>query len=70
MPSQVSAEKLGDAILQSVEHGGFPQDEHVASATVPASALPKLLEVVGRAKEDTKVRGVSIFSLHSANDQT
>jgi hypothetical protein len=56
MSSQVSAEKLGDAILQSVEHGGFPQDEHVASAAVPSSALPKLLEVVGRAREETKVR--------------
>lgn len=55
MSSQVSAEKLGDAILQSVEHGAFPQDEHVASASVPSSALPKLIEIVGKAKEDTKV---------------
>ncbi|EAT88675.1 hypothetical protein SNOG_03470 [Parastagonospora nodorum SN15] len=52
MSTQVSAEKLGDAILQSVEHGAFPQDEHVASASVPSSALPKLLELVGKAKED------------------
>lgn len=57
MSSQVSAEKLGNAILQSVEHGVFPQDEDVASASVPPSALPKLLEIVGKAKEDTKVRG-------------
>lgn len=55
MSTQISAEKLGDALLQSVEHGAFPQDEDVASAPVPASALPKLLEVVGKAKEDTKV---------------
>lgn len=54
MSSQVSPEQLGDATLQSVEHGGFPQDEHVASAAVPASALPKLLELVGRAREITK----------------
>jgi centromere/kinetochore protein ZW10 len=59
MSTQVSAEKLGDAILQSVEHGAFPQDEHVASATVPSSALPKLLEIVGKAKEDTKVRAIN-----------
>jgi centromere/kinetochore protein ZW10 len=57
---QVSAEKLGDAILQSVEHGAFPQDEDVASASVPSTALPQLLEVVGKAKEDTKV-GVEAF---------
>jgi centromere/kinetochore protein ZW10 len=57
MSSQVSAEKLGDAILQSVEHGAFPQDDDVAAASVPSTALPKLLEVVGKAKEDTKVDG-------------
>jgi centromere/kinetochore protein ZW10 len=55
MPSQASDEQLGDALLQSVEYGAFPQDEDVASATVPSSALPKLLEVVGKAREDTKV---------------
>jgi hypothetical protein len=57
MSSQVSAEKLGDAILQSAKHGAFPQDDDVASASVPSTALPKLLEVVGKAKEDTKVDG-------------
>ena len=55
MPSQVSDEQLGDALLQSAERGAFPQDEHVASAAVPPSALPKLLEVVNKAREDTKV---------------
>ncbi|KAL5121970.1 ribosome biogenesis protein ytm1 [Pleosporales sp. CAS-2024a] len=61
MSSQVSAEKLGDAILQSVEHGAFPQQDHVASASVPSAALPQLLEIVGRAKEDVKneVRKIS-----------
>ncbi|KAH8731502.1 hypothetical protein GQ44DRAFT_746225 [Phaeosphaeriaceae sp. PMI808] len=54
MSLQVSPEKLGDAILQSVEYGAFPQDEHVASASVSSNALPKLLEAVGKAKEDTK----------------
>lgn len=63
MSSQISDEKLGDAILQSAEHGAFPQDEHVASASVPANALPKLLEVVNKAREDTKVGSCSnIFS--------
>ncbi|KAF2134146.1 hypothetical protein P153DRAFT_307043 [Dothidotthia symphoricarpi CBS 119687] len=61
MSLQVSDDKLGDAILQSVQHGVFPQDEHVASATVPPSALPKLLEVVERARVDTQneIRKVS-----------
>lgn len=56
MASQVSPDKIGSAILQSVEHGGFVQDEDVASASVPSSALPKLLDIVGKAKEDAKVR--------------
>ncbi|CAO2648880.1 Nn.00g098290.m01.CDS01 [Neocucurbitaria sp. VM-36] len=61
MSSQASDEKLGDAILQSAEHGAFPQDEDVASATVPSSALPKLLDIVGKAREATKneVRNLS-----------
>lgn len=55
MPASVSDEVLGDAILQSAENGSFPQDGDVASATVPSSALPKLLEKIGKAKEDAKV---------------
>ncbi|KAF2242557.1 hypothetical protein BU26DRAFT_466911 [Trematosphaeria pertusa] len=54
MPSQVSVQELGDAILQSVEHGSFPQSEDVASAPVTSTVLPKLLEVVGTARENTK----------------
>ncbi|KAJ4339062.1 ribosome biogenesis protein ytm1 [Didymella glomerata] len=61
MPPKVSDEQLGDAILESAEHGSFPQDGDVASATVPSSALPKLLEKVEKAREDAKneVRKVS-----------
>lgn len=55
MPPQVSDEQLGDALLQSAQYGAFSQDEHVASAIVPSTALPKLLEVVTKAREDTKV---------------
>ncbi|KAF2644286.1 hypothetical protein P280DRAFT_421130 [Massarina eburnea CBS 473.64] len=61
MPSQVSDQQLGDAVLESVQHGSFPQSEDVASAEVSSAALPKLLEVVGRAREDTRdqIRHVS-----------
>ena len=55
MPSQVSDQELGEAILQTVQHNTFPQSEHVASAAVPSTALPVLLEVVGKAREDAKV---------------
>ncbi|KAF2994823.1 ribosome bioproteinsis protein ytm1 [Curvularia kusanoi] len=61
MSSKVSHKQLGDAILQSAEHGSFPQDGDVASATVPSSALPELLETVGKAREEAReeVRKVS-----------
>jgi centromere/kinetochore protein ZW10 len=55
MASQISDQELGDAFLQSVQRGSFPQSEDVASASVSSDALPKLLEVVGKAREDTKV---------------
>jgi centromere/kinetochore protein ZW10 len=67
MSSQVSAEKLGDAILQSIEHGAFPQDEDVSSASVPFSALLQLLEIVDKAKEATKAREVSYLCLNKVN---
>jgi len=62
MPPKVSDEQLGDAILESAEHGSFPQDGDVASATVPSSALPKLLEKVGQAREDAKVSQTDIYN--------
>lgn len=65
MSSQVPDGKLGEAILQSIEQGGFPQDEQVASAAVPSSALPKLLEQVTKAKEDTKVCVVISLYIYS-----
>ena len=67
MPSTVSDEQLGDAILQSAEHGSFPQDGDVASAPVPSRALPKLLEKVGKAREDAKVSGNDTLRAASAN---
>jgi centromere/kinetochore protein ZW10 len=56
MPSKIPEKELGDAILQSVEHGVYPESEDVASAELPPPALPDLLEVIGKAREDVKVR--------------
>ncbi|KAJ9645135.1 ribosome biogenesis protein ytm1 [Coniosporium tulheliwenetii] len=49
-----SDEELRTAILQHVEHGGYPDSEDVAAAELPPSALPGLLEAIARAKEDVK----------------
>ncbi|KAF2259844.1 hypothetical protein CC78DRAFT_502567 [Lojkania enalia] len=67
MPSKASIQELGDAVLQSVEYGSFPQSEDVASANVPPEALPKLLEVVNTAREDTK-NEIRKVSRESASD--
>ncbi|KAL6156121.1 ribosome biogenesis protein ytm1 [Exserohilum turcicum] len=67
MPLPVSDEQLGDALLQSAQHGAFPQDEQVASAPVPSSALPKILEVVEKAREDTR-NEVRALSREAASD--
>lgn len=55
MPPTVTDEKLGEAILESAKHGTFPQSEQLASATVPQTALPNLIETVRAAREETKV---------------
>jgi centromere/kinetochore protein ZW10 len=56
MPSKISEKELGDAIIQSVEHGVYPESEDVASAELPPTALPNLLEAIGKARENVKVR--------------
>lgn len=55
MADQVSDQQLGDAVLESVQHGSFPQSEHVASAQLSSATLPKLLEIVDKAREEKKV---------------
>ncbi|KAL6709689.1 ribosome biogenesis protein ytm1 [Coniothyrium glycines] len=67
MSSPASHAPLGDAILQSVEHGSFPQDEQVASAAVPASALPDILDTICRAREEARNQ-VRTLSRESASD--
>ncbi|KAJ4344802.1 ribosome biogenesis protein ytm1 [Didymosphaeria variabile] len=61
MSSSVSDQELGDALLHSVQHGSFPQSEHVSSAPVGSAALPKLRQTLEKARDDTKeqIRQVS-----------
>ncbi|KAL1595834.1 ribosome biogenesis protein ytm1 [Paraconiothyrium brasiliense] len=61
MSSPVSDQELGDALLHSVQHGSFPQSEHVSSAPVGSAALPKLRQTLEKARDDTKehIRQVS-----------
>jgi protein transport protein DSL1/ZW10 len=46
--------ELSNAILQHVELGAYPEPD-VASAEIPASALPGILEAIDRTREGVKV---------------
>jgi hypothetical protein len=46
--------ELPNAILQHVELGAYPEPD-VASAEIPASALPGILEAVDKTREGVKV---------------
>lgn len=50
-----SAEELGNAILQSVEYGAYPEEEAVASAKLPGDAIQTVLSLVEKAREDVRV---------------
>lgn len=56
MPSQISDREYGQAILESVRSGSYPETEDIVSAHLPTSALPTLLKLVAQAREDVKVR--------------
>lgn len=55
MPSQISDREYGQAILESVRSGSYPDTEAVVSADLPPSALPTVLKLVAQAREDVKV---------------
>ncbi|CAI6341570.1 unnamed protein product [Periconia digitata] len=67
MSDQVSDQQLGDAVLESVQHGSFPQSEHVASAELSPATLPKLLDIVGKAREEKKTQ-IRQISREAASD--
>ena len=56
MPSQISDDAFGQALLHSIQDGSYPEAEEVISAELPSSALPVILELLGQARVDVKVR--------------
>lgn len=55
MPSQISDRQYGQAVLNSVQSGTYPESEEIVAAVVPSSALPTILKLVDQAREDVKV---------------
>ncbi|EKG14672.1 RZZ complex subunit Zw10 [Macrophomina phaseolina MS6] len=59
MPPILTPQKLGQVVLDSVEHGAYPDSERVASAQLPHDALPTLLAGIERAQNEAEIRSLS-----------
>lgn len=56
MPPQISDRQYGQAVLNSVQSGTYPENEEIVAAEISPSALPTILKLVNQAREDVKVR--------------
>ena len=55
MPSQISPQQYGQAVLEHVQNGSYPESEEIVAAEIPPSALPQISHLIEQAKEDVKV---------------
>jgi len=55
MPSRISSFDYGQAILEHLRTGAYPESEDIISAELPASALPDISKLIGKARDDVKV---------------
>ena len=56
MVSQITSQQYGQAVLNHVQNGVYPEAEDVVSAELPAAAIPEISRLIGQAREDVKVR--------------
>ncbi len=55
MPSRITPQQYGQAVLEHVQTGVYPESEEVISADFPPSALPEVSKLIEQAREDVKV---------------
>lgn len=55
MPSRITPQQYGQAVLDHVQTGAYPESEEVVSANLPPSALPEVSKLLEQAREDVKV---------------
>lgn len=55
MPSHITSQQYGQAVLDHVQNGAYPDSEEVISADFPPSALPEVSKLIEQAREDVKV---------------
>ncbi|KZF24728.1 centromere/kinetochore protein Zw10 [Xylona heveae TC161] len=63
----VSDVQLGQAVLESVRDGSYPDSEAVISAELPTSALPVIIDLLETARQDVK-RDIQVLSREIAPD--
>ena len=56
MPSHPSDWELGEAVLNSVKNGSYPESEEIISAELLPSAFPIALELLEKARHNLKVQ--------------
>lgn len=59
MPSHISDHQYGQAVVDSVYNGTYPESEEIISGNLPQPALPIILNLVDQAREDVKVGQIS-----------
>lgn len=59
MSSRIDPQQYGQAVLEHVQSGVYPESEQVISAELPPSALPAVSKLIEQASEDVKV-GLSL----------
>ncbi|KAI4259448.1 MAG: hypothetical protein LQ352_000756 [Teloschistes flavicans] len=67
MPQKVSAKRLGQAVLDSVHGGQYPDTEEIISAEFPPSVIPEVLILFDNARSQVEAR-VRTTSQSSAPD--
>lgn len=55
MPLHIADHEYGQAVVESVKNGTYPESEEVLSGNLPQSALPTILNLLDQAREDVKV---------------
>ena len=59
MPSRITPQQYGQAVLEHAQTASYPEDEDVVSAELQPSALPEVSRFIGQAREDVQVGRVS-----------
>lgn len=54
MPSQITSQQYGQAVLEHVQDGAYPEED-VISAQLPSSALPEVSKLIKQASDEVKV---------------